>query len=298
MRVTNLLGLPEAIVEAIRNDDYRRGECELSVTQLIAPPRQVELVRQHEHEIEEDAADRIWLLMGKIAHGILERAEPGNAALTEERLFVDIDGWRISGAFDHLALSPSGDDVWRMSDYKVTSVWSAKHGADKAEWVQQLNCYAYMARLHSFTVGEVEIVAICRDWRLNDARKHANDGYPQHQVARIKLPLWPSRVTHEFMEERVRLHRAAREELPFCTTDERWMRKESYALMKEGRKSAVRVFTSWKDAADAAQADPKLRVEKRPGIAMRCQDYCSVVEFCRGRSDGQFQAGDFPDARA
>lgn len=104
MRVTNKLGLPEAIVEAVANDDYTRGECDLSVTQLIAPPRQVELIRQHEDELEEDAADRIFLLMGKIAHGILEKAAPRGAAITEERLFIDVDGWRISGAFDSLVL--------------------------------------------------------------------------------------------------------------------------------------------------------------------------------------------------
>lgn len=292
MKITNQLGLPDAIVQAIVNDDYHRGECELSVTQLIAPPRQVELMRQHENEIEEDAADRIWLLMGKIAHGILEKAETDESALTEERLFVDIDGWRVSGAFDHLTVSQHGDDTWKLSDYKVTSVWSAKNAASKGEWIQQLNSYAYMLRQHSFVVSELEIVAICRDWRKADAFKHAADGYPQHQVAVIKLPLWPSRVTREFMEERVRLHRAARETLPFCTDEERWKRNESWALMKDGRKTAVRVFTSAGDAFAAAKADPKLRVEKRSGVATRCQDYCSVRTFCVLRNDGQHAPGD------
>jgi hypothetical protein len=102
--------LPEAVYNAVRADDYTRGECDLSVTQLISPPRIVELRRRHEQELEEDASDRIWLLIGKVAHGILERAAPSGAAFTEERLFIDIDGWRISGAFDSLVLLDDEQD--------------------------------------------------------------------------------------------------------------------------------------------------------------------------------------------
>jgi hypothetical protein len=104
MRLTNKLGLPSAIVAALENDTYSRGECDLSVTQLIAPPRQVELRRRHEAELEEDVADRIWILLGKSIHEILEKAAPYGSAITEERLFMEIDGWVISGAFDSLVL--------------------------------------------------------------------------------------------------------------------------------------------------------------------------------------------------
>lgn len=321
MRFTNELGLPDAIVQACCNDDYTRGACDLSVTQLIAPPRVVELNRLHGPELVEDVADRIWLLMGKIAHGILEKAAPEHTAIFEERLFCDIDTgdteasedeppgrpitMRISGAFDNLAIAQVKHNTWKLSDYKVTSVWAARHAANKHEWVQQLNCYAYLLRLHSFDVSEIEIVAICRDWRMTDARKYREDGYPQHQVAVLPLPLWPSRTTLAFMEERVALHRAARAKLPLCSDEERWRRATTWALMREGRKSAVRLYDTPGAAYEALKGTEEGKnrggaysVVKRPGIATRCAGYCSVRPFCEARDDGQFADGDVGDEDA
>ena len=48
--------------------------------------------------------------------------------MRETRLYSDIGGLRISGAFDHLSLE---DGV--LSDYKVTSVWSVKNAGEKSE---------------------------------------------------------------------------------------------------------------------------------------------------------------------
>lgn len=104
MRFTNELGLPDAIVQAVTNDSYSRGDADISVTTLIGPPRIAELTRLHEAEIVEDVADRIWLLLGRTVHNILEKAAPKGAAITEERLFIDVGGWTVSGAFDSLVL--------------------------------------------------------------------------------------------------------------------------------------------------------------------------------------------------
>ena len=68
----------------------------LSVTRLIGPPQIRILERLHQDELTEDASDRIWALVGQIGHGILERAE--TSAITERRLFADLEGWRIPGS--------------------------------------------------------------------------------------------------------------------------------------------------------------------------------------------------------
>lgn len=240
MKITNKLGLPDALVAAITNDDYTRGDADLSVTQLIAPPRQVELMRQHADDIEEDAADRIWLLMGKVAHGILERAQ--STAIREQRMFADIGGMRISGAFDHLSLEDGA-----LSDYKTCSVWQVKHAHEKPEWEQQLNCYAYLATAIGYAVKELRIVAICRDWLKSSAEKYADEGYPQHQVAVVRIPLWSYAQQLTFLRERVQLHQQAREQLPLCTAEERWERYNARA--------------------------------KRT-ISTRCESYCAVSRWC------------------
>ena len=72
MRITNNLGLPQPIVDAVSNDDYTRGIANISATGLLAPPRQAALLEAHGADLEEDASDRIFSLFGKAIHGILE----------------------------------------------------------------------------------------------------------------------------------------------------------------------------------------------------------------------------------
>jgi hypothetical protein len=108
MRITNKLGLPSSIVRAVQNDPYTRGKADISVTGLIGPARKRQLEINHLDELEEDAAERLWALLGQIAHGLLERAE--TTAVTEERLFIERYGWVISGQFDRLCLEEVEED--------------------------------------------------------------------------------------------------------------------------------------------------------------------------------------------
>lgn len=103
MILTNRLGLPKSIENAVRNDGYSKGAAHISVTSLIGPARKRAIEMVHADEITEDVADRIWSLMGQVAHGILQRADSEDA-LTEQRLFIERHGWWISGQFDRLCL--------------------------------------------------------------------------------------------------------------------------------------------------------------------------------------------------
>jgi hypothetical protein len=286
MRLTNINNLPDSIVRAVANDGYDSGGADITVTQLVAPPQQVELVRQHWDEIEEDVSDRIWLLMGRIAHGILERADHADA-LTEERLATEVDGWRVTGQFDRM-IYWHHNSTYEIQDYKITSAWSAKGGEVKPEWIAQLNLYACLLRRHGFAVDKLTIVAILRDWRRNEAAKSAD--YPPRQVAVLAVPLWSPEEAERYLAERVRLHRRARHGKPEpCSDDERWKRNEAWAVMREGRKTALRVLSDERAAWDWLGAyvldNPQHRkttsIQFRPGVAVRCADYCSASPWCR-----------------
>jgi len=103
MILTNKLGLPRSIENAVRNDPYSRGNADISVTGLIGPPRKRQLEIQFFDQITEDVSERIWALWGQIGHGILERAGDGDA-IHEKRLFIERYGWIISGSFDRYCL--------------------------------------------------------------------------------------------------------------------------------------------------------------------------------------------------
>ena len=80
MKLTNKHGLPQAIVNAIKNDPYTPGKrADISVTRLIDAPQVSVLYRNHYKDIVEDVSNRIFSIMGQAMHHILERAEDNDA---------------------------------------------------------------------------------------------------------------------------------------------------------------------------------------------------------------------------
>ena len=285
MRITNRHGLPETIVRAVKDDEYDKGDSVLSVTQLISPPRIVLLQNLNADNLEVDVADRVPALLGTAVHKILEKGSKDlpNYHL-EERLFDVVRGWKISGAVD--VQIDNGDGTWQINDYKVTGTYSVQ--ADKPEWEQQLNCYAYLSyKNHGRRVTSLKIIAILRDWMRKQAELKPD--YPQSQIAVVDIPVWTLEEQEAFIEGRVLLHQAAQkavdsgEPLVYCTDEERWVRGETWALMKEGRKSAVKLYDSETEANEAyTHSGNGHYIEHRRGSAIRCAgNYCLVANFCR-----------------
>ncbi|PKL46189.1 MAG: hypothetical protein CVV42_17360 [Candidatus Riflebacteria bacterium HGW-Riflebacteria-2] len=271
MRITNKFNLPETIVNAIRHDPYSSGPCDISVTRLISPPRKVALERAHFKELEEDASDRVWSLFGQAMHVVLERAE--NIADTETRYSIERQGWNISGQFDRF------DPISGiLTDYKVTSCYSVKNGS-RSEWIAQMNILAALLRENGYAVNQLQIVVILRDWSKSMSQRITD--YPDQPVVTIDVPVWSQEKCEEYIDERIRLHQAARDKLPECTAEERWQTADVFALMKEGRKTAVRVFSSAAEANTAlVDAGEKHSIDHRLGRSIRCQSYCPIARFC------------------
>jgi hypothetical protein len=286
MRITNRLDFPDALVRAVANDGYSRGDSDLTATEVPSPPRLVALRRRYEAELSEDVAERIWSLFGQVTHGILERAGSPNA-LVEERLFTTVRGWKVSGQLDHYTLSEDG----RLDDWKVSSTWSAKNGG-KADWIAQANILALLLREHGFPVQQARVILICRDWRKNEALRYSD--YPQSQVIAMPMLLWPATEQSRYLDERVRLHQEARaalandEALPHCSPSDRWQKEAVWAVVKDGNKKATKLCKSEAEAVNVIGDAPKMHIEFRPGMAVRCSQYCSVVTHCQALADGQW----------
>lgn len=274
MKITNASAYPEPFVRAVTRETYERGDCDYTVSELLSPPRLNQLVRRHDAELTEDVSERLWVLLGNVAHDILERAGKEGQELTERRLYAPISGRRIGGKPDTLALS-SG----LLTDYKVTSVWSYILG-NKPEWERQLNAYAFLARENGHEIKGLEIFAMFRDW--SESRSLGSKDYPNTSCLRIPIPLWSHSEAQVFLEERVRLHETAKlaadDDLAPCTAEERWEKPTTWAVMKPGRKSALSVHeteeSAWKAMADG------LKVEVRAGKSTRCESYCAASNFC------------------
>lgn len=264
--LTNIHGLPDALVNAVKNDPYTGGG-DISVTKLIDAPRRRTLYKQFKEFVVEDVSERIWSLMGQAVHTVLERAE--TTAVVEQRLYAEVNGWRVSGQFDRLTIA---DGV--MQDWKLTTTYKAD--GDIA-WERQLNLLRWLAHKNGVEVSRLQVVAIFRDWKKAEASRKPE--YPQRNVMVIDLPVWTLEQAQQYVEERVALHQKsdAGEEVE-CTDDERWYSGTTYALMKEGGKRAKKV----EDTIEALGEIPAGHyVEERPGASRRCEGYCEVAPFCK-----------------
>lgn len=269
MKLTNRANLPAPIVEAIRNDSYSKGEADFSVTELLRPPRIGALALRHEHELEEDASERIWALLGQVMHGVLERA-----GVPERRFAMSILGATVSGKPDRFK-----DGV--LQDWKFVTAWKAKGGVIPLEYEQQLNLYAALMRLAGYEVRWLESVLILRDWSKLEMMR--NEDYPRAQIVTLPSPIWTQEKAIEFLTERVQLHLNARKVLPECSKEERWAKDDVYAAVKKGNKKATRLLNNPEAAAVFISEQKKPQefvIVKRPGENTRCEAYCPVAKFC------------------
>jgi hypothetical protein len=276
MELTNVKNLPDAVVRAIKNDSYDRGDSDYTATQLISPPRQAVLKERHKHEITEDVSDLLWLLYGKISHKILE--DHNEIDLVEKRFYTTVLGKKISAQIDTLSL-----DRGILSDYKFTSSWSFMEDKEaKDDWIAQLNIQKYLLNQNGHKVSRLQIVGLLRDYRKSEAKR--NPKYPQCAIMVLPIPIWDDAKVIEYIEDRVIQHEAAKVAaiLPRCSSEDRWVRGTSYAVVKDGGVKAMKggVFFKMDEAQDFSRQNPGTVVKTRPGKNTRCEDYCSVSSFC------------------
>ena len=258
-------------------DTYSRGDAAISVTGLLRPPRMAALFEEFDDLIERDVSADVWTLFGRAVHHILEIGEDENF-ISEERYFAECEGTRVSGQIDSQEIQEDGSRI--LFDWKARKAFGVikNDGVDEA----QLNCYRWLLEQNGIHVSGLRIVNLIKDWARHEAERR--EEYPPSDVFVQEIPMWPVEEAAAFIRDRVTAHQRAREgHLPDCTPDERWLRDEKFAVNKEGRKRAVRVFSSQQEAETfitaLADAD-KHSVEHRPGLNTRCEQFCDVAEFC------------------
>lgn len=286
MKLTNRYNLPQPLVAAVMNDPYS-FDGDRSTTGLIKSPRIYQLYKRHDLEMEEDVSDCIWRLVGSNTHYILERAGKlmekckhifGQRVVVEKRYYTDLLDWRIGGKIDLYE-----ESAGRLTDWKVTTVWSVTHGI-KPEYEQQLNINAYLMHVNNvFFIRQLWLVAILRDWSKHKV-EYGTD-YPKCQVVVQDIKLWPYGETKKFIKRRIRLHQESEsmsdDKLLPCTDAERWKRDDKYAVMKKGGKRALRLLNSQGEAETWIKNNGRGdRIDFRGGSFPRCEGYCAAAPWC------------------
>lgn len=275
MKITNKMCLPKSLVNACQTEPHNK-EGEVSATTLLKGAKQFVLERRHWDEMEDDVSDRLWALFGTAVHKLLEDKNPD--AFTEERFSYKVGGLTLTGQVD---LYDMEDET--IYDYKTASVWKVILG-DFDDWWRQGMIYAWLMDKAGIKVRNIRFVAMLRDWSKGEAER--NPDYPRSQVYVYKFDVTYCALTaiEDYIKDKVaEFERALAkkdDEIEPCTAKERWEKETKYAVMKDGRKSAVRVFETEKMANEFAKTNKEYKVVERKGASVRCENYCLCREFC------------------
>ena len=283
MIYTNEYNLPEGMVKALSEESYLESG-RMSITDLINPPLIRSLKIEKNKEIIIDITDNLWALLGHAVHYVLSKVG-GETELKVEYLLSEIYSWpdlTVVGKIDRY----SKEGI--IEDYKITSVWSFLNGL-KDEWAAQLNCYDWLCQKVGLGRAKgLRINAILRDWQVS---KTIEKDYPRIPFLSMDVPQWPFEEQDMFVCSKLDHHRlhSHRE----CTASEKWQRETTYAVMKTGRKSALRVLENLDAARQWCYDNSYMKIElgtwalvnniaivKRPGEYIRCNHYCPVRGVC------------------
>lgn len=277
MIITNKYGVPQPLVTLASKEYYSKGASHYSVTEIMSPPKIKRLREQYDDLIEVDVCDMMWSMFGSALHVVMERGDTAGW-LKEERIFAEMDGVTLSGQIDIQQETPEGIII---HDYKVTKAWAVMK--NKEEWHQQLNIYKWLVEtVKRKKVVGLKICAFVRDFNKFDTREE----YPPSEITVLDVPVWDSIKTEVYIRDRLNAHRDAKvsadfgDELPACSDTNRWQSETIYAVKREGRKTAVRLFKTIEEANELAEKE-KGYVETRLGEPARCTgNYCGVAKWC------------------
>lgn len=275
MIVRNELGLPQAFINALNLERHNEKGC-YSATTLLKGACETILADRHFDEIEIDVADCVWQIWGTAVHLIFERA--GIEGFTEEKFSVPVSNSKVTGRVDLYDLE--NETVY---DWKTASTWKVQFN-DFSDWDKQGLIYAWLMKQNGLNVKEIKFVALLKDHSKSKARKDFE--YPQKPVVvhTVKVTEEALKEIEAFINLKVRQFEVAEtlvdEKLTPCTKEERWQDNDKFAVMKEGRKTAIKLFDSKEEAEKNMASLGGTYIEDRIAEPRKCADYCNCKEFC------------------
>ena len=276
MKVTNKLSLPAAFVNAVSTARHNAAGC-FSATTLNKGAKEIILSDRHFDEIEVDAADQVWAVWGTAVHALLE-SQPDNN-FHEESFKVPVSNSFVTGQVDSYDMENA-----TIFDWKTASVWKVQF-ADFDDWRRQGMTYAWLLKQNGLEVKKCRFVALLKDHSKTKAK--TDSSYPQSPVF-----IYEFDVTAADLEETAARILAKVQEIESayklddgaiepCSAEERWADGEKWAVMKNGRKTAIKLFDNSADAdAMAGEMGNAYYVEHRPAISRKCGEYCNCKDFC------------------
>lgn len=283
MRMTNELNLPQPFVDAVtRKYTYKPNR--YSVTAILGGTCEAVLKRRHQDDVVVDVAQSVWAVFGSAVHKILEESKETDSQLKENWLSVQVGDYELSGIFDLYDA-----DTKTVTDWKTagTIKWLKKEFDD---YRMQLLLYCWLLRKNGFEADNGEIVMLLKDWSKSKARHDSS--YPQIQVQKVQYSFtdddfgYAEKFVNGWFDKVREQERLNDSELTPCSPKSRWHKDDVWAVMKKGRKSAIRLYQDEESALQRVKSENEkasgnpFYIQFRQGEDTKCELYCSVAQWC------------------
>ena len=275
MKITNNLNLPAALVQAVSTERHNEEGC-YSATTLLKGACETILTKRHFEEIEVDASDSIWQVFGSAVHAIFEKQNDNS--FKEESFSVPVYNSKVTGRVDSYDIE---NEI--IVDWKTASVWKVQF-ADFEDWKKQGLIYAWLMKKSGLKVKKCRFIALLKDHSKSKARLDTN--YPQSPVYFFEFAVTESDLEEieTFIKGRIlELENAEKiedEKLTPCSKTERWASDDKFAIMKRGRKTALKLCDTEEEAKELLEKLGGTSIEYRPAESRKCKDYCNVCKWC------------------
>lgn len=276
MKVTNNLHLPEAFVKAVSVERHNKAGC-YSATTLNKGTKEIILQERYWDKFTTDAADNVWAVWGTAVHELFERIQDDN--FHEEKFDIEVSNSHVTGTVDSYDMENG-----IINDWKTASVYKIMK-SDFSDWYKQGMTYAWLLKQSGLDVRRCRFIALIKDHSKSKAK--LDRSYPQSPVFVYEFAVTPEaldlarkRIYAKVSEIELAEKMTDDEILP-CTAEERWADDDKWAVMKKGRKTAIRVFNTEIDAERCAkELGDNHYIEHRPAISRKCSEYCLCKDFC------------------
>ncbi len=277
MKFLNRLNLPTAFVNAVSVERHNKPNT-LSCTTLLKGVKEIILSTRHHDKIEVDVADNIWAIWGSAVHSIFEKQNDDN--FKEEYFeYQATEKTKITGRVDSYDLENQ-----ILFDFKTASTWKIIYN-DFDDWRKQGLVYCWLMKQNGLEVKKCKFIALLKDHSKSKAKFDSQ--YPQSPTYIYEFDVNDKdlEAIETFIFDKIYQYEKCNEidddKIYECSKDERWSSETKWAVMKEGCKSAVRVFDNKELAEQMLESvDSKHYIEERKGESKKCLDYCSCNTFC------------------
>lgn len=275
MKVSNNFGLPQALVSAVSISRHNKEGC-YSATTLLKGTAETMLTKRHWDEIEVDASDSIWAVWGTAVHSIFEKQE--DETFKEESFEIPVSNSKVTGRVDSYDLK---NEI--IVDWKTASTWKVIY-KDFSDWEKQGLIYSWLMKKSGLNVKKCRFIALLKDHSKSKAK--IDSSYPQSPVYIYEFDVTEEKLAEieTFINVKVRQFEVAEtladEKLTPCTPEERWATTDKWAIMKKGRKTAIKLCDSEEEAKSLMTEKGGDSIEFRQGESKKCSDYCNCKEFC------------------